>query len=142
MAGEPSAEDLDSYIRTAHRAPEWDNDARAMHGLEPLAVPDPAAPDSSDPVAVKAAQRAARMDARKIANTVAGMMEIADVRTWIYRLLENCRAFTSHDVPYGERIDGLQLARNAAHREVCQFVTADIMAACPELYVQMLKENA
>jgi hypothetical protein len=113
-----------------------------MHGLDPLREAVPVAPDSSDPAVVKAAQRAARLDARKIAATVAGMMESPEVRTWMYRLLENCRAFTAHDFPFGERIDPLQLARHTAHREVTQFLTADIMAACPELYVLMLKENA
>jgi hypothetical protein len=122
--------------------PEWMNEARAMHGLPPEEPAKPGPVDSSDPAAVKAAQRAARLDARKIADTVAGMMENASVRTWMYRLLENCRAFTAHDFPLGAGIDPLQLARHAAHREVCQFITADIMAACPDLYVVMIRENA
>jgi hypothetical protein len=122
--------------------PDWLNDARALHGLPPLEVPGAPATDSSDPAVIKAAQRAARMDARKIANTVREMMGVPEVRTWMYRLLENCRAFTPHDFPFGTSVDPLQLARHAAHREVCQFLTADIMAACPELYVAMLKENA
>lgn len=122
--------------------PEWLDDARAMHGLGPVEKPDKPPADSSDPAVVKAAQRAARMDARRLAGTVAEMMAVAEVRTWMYRLLENCRAFTPHDFPFGASIDPLQLARHAAHREIAQFVTADIMAATPELYVTMLKENA
>ena len=122
--------------------PEWLNDARAMHGLEPLEAPKAPAVDSSDPAVIKAAQRAARLDARKMANTVYAMMENDQVRAWMYRLLENCRAFMVHDFPLGGPIDPLQLARQAAHREVAQFLTADIMAACPQLYVAMLKENA
>lgn len=120
--------------------PEWDNDARVMHGLPPLRAPDKAVVDSSDPAVIKAAQRAQRLDTRRIAATVAGMMESPEVRVWMYRLLENCRAFTAHDFP--PVAGAIALARNAAHREICQFVTADIMAACPELYVMMLKENA
>lgn len=126
----------------AERVPEWDAEARQMHGVEPLAPGPGKPPDSSDPAVVKAAQRAARLDARKVAATVAGMMENAEVRTWMYRLLENCRAFTAHDFPLAAPLDPFQLARHAAHREICQFVTADIMAACPDLYVLMLKENA
>ncbi len=127
----------------AEWAPAWLNDARVLHGMAPLAGAEkPAAgADSSDPAAIKAAQRAARLDARKVAATVGGMMESPEVRAWIYRLLEHCRAFTSHDFPAGMRVDGFGLARNAGLREVAQFVTADIMAAAPELYVTMLKEN-
>ena len=123
-------------------APDWLNDARAMHGLAEEAAPKRPVLDSSDPAVVKAAQREKRMESRALAATVGGMMESADVRTWMYRLLENCRAFAPHDFPFGVMIDPLQLARHAAHRELAQFVTADILAASPELYVTMLKENA
>jgi hypothetical protein len=122
--------------------PGWLDEARAMHGLPPGEKIVPAPPDSSDPAVIKAAQRAARLDARKLSATVHGMMESPEVRTWMYRLLENCRAFTSHDFPFGQTIDSLGLARNAAHREVTQFLTADILASCPDLYVLMLRENS
>lgn len=126
---------------TPEPIPTWDNEAREMHGLAPIRRETKPPQDSSDPAVIKAAQRAQRLDARKIAHTVAGMMEAPEVRTWMYRLLENCRAFERHDFPPG--LDSaIGLARNAAHREMCQFITADIMAACPELYVVMLKENA
>ena len=132
LGGEPAPEP----------APAWDAEARAMHGMPPLAEDPPRPPDSSDPANVKAAQRAARLDALKMAGIVAAMMETAEVRTWMYRLLENCRAFAPHDFPFGQHIDPLQLARHAAHREIAQFLTADIMAASPEGYVLMLRENA
>jgi hypothetical protein len=122
--------------------PAWANDARQMHGLDPIQPGAKPAPDSSDPAVIKAAQRAARLDQRKLLATTAGMMESPEVRTWMYRLLERYRAFTLHDFPTSLPLDPLQLARHAAHREVSQFVTADIMAACPDLYVLMLKENA
>lgn len=131
----------ESLVSALEEIPDWDNEARQMHGLDPIRREVKPPVDSSDPAVIKAAQRAQRLDARKIANTVAAMMESPEVRTWMYRLLENCRAFTSHDFPPGaDSVIGL--ARNAAHRETCQFITGDIMAACPEMYVVMLKENA
>jgi hypothetical protein len=127
----------------SEQPPEWLDDARAMHGLPAAEKPNrPPGPDSSDPAVVKAAQRAARLEARRLGATIGGMMESPDVRAWMYRLLQNCRAFAPSDFPPGARIDGFFLSRNAGQREIAQFITADIMAACPELYFEMLKENA
>lgn len=122
--------------------PEWDNEAREMHGMVPVRREAPPKIDSSDPAVIRAAQRKARLRARRIAATIGGMMDNPDVRMWMYRLLENCRAFAAHDFPAGVPLDALGLARNAAHREIGQFVTADIMAACPDSYMVMMKENA
>ena len=117
-------------------------EARQMHGIAAQAAPPKPSEDSSDPAVIKAKQRAARMDARRMAAIVGGMMESPEVRTWMYRLLENTRAFMPNDFPLGAPVDPWQLTRNAAHREIAQFLTADIMAACPDLYVTMLRENA
>jgi hypothetical protein len=122
--------------------PEWLAEARALHGL-PVGEPvRPSLADSSDPATIRTAQRAARLDAKRQSATIAGMMENADVRAWMYRLLQSCRAFAAHDFPGGVPLDALQLARQAAHREVAQMLTAGIMAACPDLFVLMLRENA
>lgn len=114
-----------------------------MHGLPALAEGEKPPPDSSDPDEVRKQQRAARLQARKMAATIAGMMENEQVRAWMYRLLSTCRAFERCDFPPTTyQIDALGLARFAAHREIAQFLTAEIMAACPELYLTMLRECA
>lgn len=138
-----SGEDASAQIERAPDPPAWLPDARAMHGLPAEEPPvKSTAPDSSDPAVIKAAQRKARMDRRAMLATIGGMMESGDVRSWMYSLLETCRAFTSSDFPSGSSVDPYQLARNAAHREVGQFLIGDIMAACPDLFVVMVKENA
>jgi len=121
-------------------APDWLNDARAMHGLPALDKPKPAPVDASDPKQIKAAQRAARIDARQMAATLAAMMEQPQVRAWMYRLLVTCGAFRANDFPTVP-IDPLQLARNAAHREIAQSLIADILGCAPEAYLAMLKEH-
>jgi hypothetical protein len=110
-----------------------------MHGLPALA-PEPVRPDASDPEQAKAARRQQRLDARTIATTVHEMMGVQEVRAVVYRWLSVCGAFRAHDFPYGVAIDPLQLARNAAHREVAQAITADLLGAAPNEYLLMLKE--
>jgi hypothetical protein len=122
---------------------DWQNEARAMHGLPPLTAEEtPPAPDASDPAQVEAARRDRRMADRTIATTVHEMMAVREVRAVIYRWLAAARAFEAHDFPFGVAIDPLQLARNAAHREVAQAMTADLLGSAPDEYLKMLKENA
>ena len=116
-------------------------EVRAMHGI--AAVEDAGAatvPDASDPEQIRAARRDQRLAERSVAATIHEMMQVSEVRAVIYRWLDACRAFSAHDFPYGAAIDPLQLARNAAHREVAQKITADLLGSAPEQYLLMLKE--
>lgn len=123
-----------------HAAHEWLDEARAMHGMPALEQPEAQPADASDPEQAKAARREQRLAERTIATTIHEMMGLKEVRAVVYRWLDNCRAFSAHDFPYGATIDPLQLARNAAHREVAQAITADLLGAAPEQYLLMLKE--
>lgn len=111
-----------------------------MHGLPQLEDEPPPAPDASDPEQVAAARRAARLDARSIAVTIHEMMQLQEVRAVVYRWLDACGAFRAHDFPFGPSIDPLALARNTAHREIAQAITADLMGAAPDEYLKMLRE--
>lgn len=112
-----------------------------MHGVDAI-EPAPAKPrDASNPDDIAAARRLVRMDEREIMGTIHEMMTQREVRAVVYRWLETCGAFRGNDFPMGERIDPLQLARNAAHREVAQFISADLFRSAPESYLVMLREN-
>jgi ribosome-interacting GTPase 1 len=112
-----------------------------MHGLPALDVPDEVKPaDVSDPEQAKTARREQRVAERGIGVTIHEMMQLREVRAVVYRWLEVTRAFAAHDFPFGASIDPLQLARNAAHREVAQFILADLHRSAPEQYLLMLKE--
>jgi hypothetical protein len=113
-----------------------------MHGIEPVEVSDGVPPDASDPERIKAARREQRLAERSIAGTIHEMMKVQEIRAVVYRWLEACGAFRAHDFPYGAQIDPLQLARNAAHREMAQFILADLHGAAPQEYLLMLKEAA
>jgi ribosome-interacting GTPase 1 len=122
--------------------PDWIAEARMMHGL-PVLQPDPRVirqRDASDPEAIAEARRKQRLAERTIATTIHEMMQLREVRAVIYRWLAVTRAFEAHDFPFGATIDPLQLARNAAHREVAQFILADLHRSAPNEYLLMLKE--
>jgi ribosome-interacting GTPase 1 len=112
-----------------------------MHGLPALDQDKIEAPDASNPEQARAVARDLRLAERSVASTIHEMMQLREVRAVVYRWLEACRAFAAHDFPYGAAIDPLQLARNAAHREVAQFILADLHRSAPEQYLIMLKEN-
>lgn len=124
----------------AEAEPSWVNDAREMHGLPPLESAAAPASDASDPEAARAAQRDQRIVERSVSVTIHEMMQLKEVRGVVYRWLDACRAFAAHDFPFGASIDPLQLARNAAHREVAQFILSDLHRSAPEQYLTMLRE--
>ncbi|MGD0107278.1 MAG: hypothetical protein ABSC06_25050 [Rhodopila sp.] len=121
-------------------SPAWLAEAAAAHGV---ASPDPAEqpqPDVSDPELIKVKRRGQRLAERSTAATIHEMMQLPEVRAVVYRWLNACRAFAAHDFPHGVSIDPLQLARNAAHREMAQFILADLHRSAPRQYLLMLKE--
>lgn len=118
----------------------WENEARAMHGLPPLDGTETKPPDASDPEQAREAARNNRLAERSIGATIAEMMGVKEVRAVVYRWLDAARAFAPHDFPYGTQIDPLQLARNAAHRELAQFILADLHRSAPNQYLTMLQE--
>jgi hypothetical protein len=125
-----------------HFGHEWLAEARAMHGIPALEPAESPPADASDPEQIKAARREQRLAKRTIATTIHEMMQLKEVRAVVYRWLDSCGAFRDHDFPFGASIDPLQLARNAAHREVAQAITADLLGSAPEQYLLMLKEAA
>jgi hypothetical protein len=116
------------------------NEVREMHGLPPFEADVLPRPDASDPARIEAQRREQRLAERSIAGTIHEMMQLREVRAVVYRWLDTCRAFAAHDFPFGASIDPLQLARNAAHREIAQAILADLHGAAPAEYLLMLKE--
>jgi len=119
----------------------WIDEARAMHGIPVIDEKTDPKPDASDPASGRRAARTQRVAERSVATTIAEMMSVIEVRAVIYRWLWAMRAFEAHDFPFGQAIDPLQLARNAAHREIAQFILADLHRSAPEQYLAMLREN-
>lgn len=113
-----------------HLDPELLREVARMHG-----VPEP---EIDDPLAKARRKRAE--EAHKRSTTIAEMMKVAEIRAVIHGWLDACGAFRMHDFPSGPCDFGV-LARLAAHREVAQLITRDLLAACPDLYLVMLREN-
>lgn len=112
------------------------NVERLMHGLEAVDIEE-----TPEAKRLQDAEQRERLAQRNLTNTLAEMMKVPDIRTVVYRWLAACRAFEPHDFPYGHRMDFGALARNAAHREIAQFILGDLHRACPDLYLTMLREN-
>ncbi len=112
-----------------------------MHGIPAVEEKVDLKPDASNPADGRRKTRQQRVAERSAAATIAEMMAVPEVRAVIYRWLWAMRAFEAHDFPFGQAIDPLQLARNAAHREIAQFILADLHRSAPEAYLKMLREN-
>lgn len=91
--------------------------------------------DAGDPVAVKEKTRAAkrRDDANK--RVLRQLMGSNEGRAWAYELLSLCHVYQS-----AFSANALMMACAEGERNIGLRILADLMRACPERYIEMLKE--
>jgi hypothetical protein len=92
--------------------------------------------DASNRRDVKAAEKQARLAEQQRREIVSGIMSVAPGRSWMCDLLEHCHIFhTSYnDI-------GLRMSFMEGQREVGIRLLSDIMGACPDQYVLMMRER-
>lgn len=93
--------------------------------------------DVGDAASVKELAKEAKSIAERQKEAVLVFMSSIDGRKWFYDLLVMCHLYVN---PFSK--DALIMAHNCGEMNIGQYVLAQINAATPELYLQMLKENA
>ena len=85
---------------------------------------------------VKIAQKQAKVADQQRKEIVNGIMSVAPGRRWLCDLLEVCHIFSTSfsDV-------GLRMAFMEGQREVGIRLLMDIMSACPDQYITMMRER-
>jgi hypothetical protein len=92
--------------------------------------------DASNRKDVRAAEKQAKLAEQQRREIVTGIMSVAPGRSWMCDLLEHCHIFhTSYnDLPH-------RMAFMEGQREVGIRLLSDIMSACPDHYVLMMRER-
>src|SRR5882672_4979519 len=85
---------------------------------------------------VRAAEKQAKLVEQQRREIVTGIMSVAPGRSWMCDILESCHIFATSfsDV-------GLRMAFMEGQREVGIRLLTDIMGACPDQYVLMMRER-
>lgn len=85
---------------------------------------------------VREAEKLAKLVEQQRREIVTGIMSVAPGRSWVCDLLEHCHIFhTSYnDLPH-------RMAFMEGQREVGIRLLSDIMGACPDQYVTMMRER-
>lgn len=92
--------------------------------------------DPSEPRHVAIKRRQARADDQARLEFIQYIMGVANGRAYIYDLLVSCHIFTdSLFTP-----DAMSMSFSSGRHSVGQQIVAEIMAACPDQYVQMMRE--
>lgn len=99
-----------------------------------LAVPY----DTASPEQVNTARKKSARQRRNDLDVIAGMMDLKEVRAWMYRLLEFCHIYQS---PFIQGDSHATAFRCGAHN-VGLRVLADVQAAAPKQYITMIEEAA
>jgi hypothetical protein len=92
--------------------------------------------DASNRRDVRAAEKQAKLVEQQRREIVTGIMSVAPGRSWICDILESCHIFATsyNDVPY-------RMAFMEGQREVGIRLLTDIMGACPDHYILMMRER-
>ena len=92
--------------------------------------------DASNRRDVKALEREARLADQQRKEIVNGIMSLEPGRRWMCDLLETCHVFATsfNDID-------LRMAFMEGQREIGLRLLMDVMAACPDQYVTMMRER-
>ena len=85
---------------------------------------------------VREAAKSAKFADRQRADVVTSIMSVANGRAWVLEILEQCHAFASSFTG-----NALQTAFAEGERNVGLRLLNDIMACCPDRYVEMMRER-
>lgn len=105
-------------------------------GADQPTAPDPDAYDSSDPVQVNKQRRKAGRKRVERLEFVKAMMAVREGRAWMYGHLEACHVFHTSFVAGDPHATSFRCGEH----NVGLRLLADVMAAAPEQYVEMIKE--
>ena len=84
---------------------------------------------------VRRAEKAARLSAVQRQSAVEGIMSVVGGRHWMHDILVSCHCFATTFTG-----DPYTTAYNEGQRSVGLLLLADIMQACPDNYVLMMRE--
>ena len=85
---------------------------------------------------IKAAVKAARLVERQRQEIISGIMSVASGRAWVLDLLEICHIFST-----SFQSNALQTAFAEGERNIGLRLLNDVMSACPDQYVEMMRER-
>ena len=91
--------------------------------------------DAGDPVAVKERTKAARRHEDANKKVLRQLMGSNEGRAWTYELLSLCHVYQS-----AFSTNAMTMACAEGERNIGLRILADLMQACPERYIEMLKE--
>jgi hypothetical protein len=104
--------------------------------VDPDAPLDPEAPyDAGDRRAVKEKQKAARLRDEANKKVLRQLMGSNEGRAWTYELLSLCHVYQS-----AFSTNALSMACAEGERNIGLRILGELMLACPERYIEMLKE--
>lgn len=98
-------------------------------------MPD-STPNLGEPDDVRQAKLEAKVRKREADAVYSGIMQHAGGRRWMYDLLGRCGVYTTSF----DR-SALQMSFLEGQRNIGLALVAEVTRVCPELYVQMLKEQ-
>lgn len=96
---------------------------------------DPLVSNASSPKQVERAQSKQKDQARQQMDDIRTLLETAEGRRFLWRLLGHCRVFESVFEPNS------RMAYNSGMQDVGHFVLGEIMKARPEAYILMMQEH-
>ena len=92
--------------------------------------------DASNRRDVKQAEKQAKLAEQQRREIISGIMSVAPGRSWVCDLLEHCHIFHTS---YNDILH--RMAFMEGQREVGIRLLSDIMGACPDQYVLMMRER-
>jgi len=92
--------------------------------------------DAGNKKDVRRLEKQAKLEEQQRKEIVTGIMSVAPGRRWICELLEHCHVFATSYSDVGNRMAFME-----GQREVGLMLLADIMSACPDQYILMMRER-
>jgi hypothetical protein len=92
--------------------------------------------DAGNKKDVRRLEKQAKLEEQQRREIVTGIMSVAAGRGWMCQLLEHCHVFATSYADVSNRMAFME-----GQREVGLTLLADIMSACPDFYVTMMRER-
>jgi hypothetical protein len=93
-------------------------------------------PNAADRKSVRQQEKAARLADRQRQEVITSIMSTAPGRAWLWDTLASCHIFVTTFIP-----DSNASAFQEGRRSVGLALLADIMQACPDYYIQAMRES-
>lgn len=94
--------------------------------------------NAADPKQVNNARKKASRQRSERLRVINALMQHVDGRKWVYELLARCHIYSNPFVPGQPDTT----AHNCGEKNIGLMILADVLAAAPDEYLQMCKENA